>query len=87
MAASVPICSATSTVPQGEQEQASRRSVAPLREKPPEHRRVLIIGSGRDVLIADEQGIEPGAMCRRGSLDHPARSFARIFYVRVVARE
>ena len=60
---------------------------APLREKPPEHRRVLVIGCGRDVLVADEQGIEPGAMRRRGALDHPPRSFARVFGVRVIARE
>jgi hypothetical protein len=39
------------------------------------------------VLIADKQGIEPGAACRRGSLDHPARSLARIYHVRVIARE
>jgi hypothetical protein len=39
------------------------------------------------VLIPDEQGIEPGAVCRRGSLDHPARSLARIFHGRVIARE
>jgi hypothetical protein len=39
------------------------------------------------MLIADKQGSEPGAVCRRGSLDHPARSLARIFHVRVIARE
>jgi hypothetical protein len=39
------------------------------------------------VLIADEQGIEPGAVCRRRSLDHPARSLARIFHAGVIARE
>jgi hypothetical protein len=39
------------------------------------------------VLITNEQGIEPGAVCRRGSLDHPARSLARICPVRVIARQ
>ena len=39
------------------------------------------------MLIADTQGIEPGALCRRGSLDHPARSLTGIFHVRVIARE
>jgi hypothetical protein len=39
------------------------------------------------VLIADEQGIEPDAVGRRGSLDHPARSLARIFQLGVIARE
>jgi len=39
------------------------------------------------VLIADKQGIEPGAACRRGALDHPARSLARIFHIQVIARE
>jgi hypothetical protein len=39
------------------------------------------------VLIADEQGIEPGAVGCRGSLDYPARSLARVFHVRVIARE
>jgi hypothetical protein len=74
-------------VPQREQEQAPGRGLAPLREQPPEHRRVLIIGRGRDVLIADKQGIERRTAGRRGSLDHPARSLARIFSVRVIARE
>ena len=74
-------------VPQGEQKEASGRSLAPFGEKPPEHRRVLIIQRRRHVLIADEQGIEPGAVSRRGSLDHPARSLARILHVGVIARE
>ena len=74
-------------VPQGEQEQAPGRGLAPLREKPPEHRRVLIIGRGRHVLIADKQGIERRTACRRRSLDHPARSLARICRVRVIARQ
>ena len=39
------------------------------------------------MLIADEQGIEPGAVYRRGSLDHPARSLARVFCVWVIARQ
>jgi hypothetical protein len=39
------------------------------------------------VLIADKQGVERSTVCRRGSLDHPARSLARIFYVRVIAGE
>ena len=39
------------------------------------------------MLIADKQGIEPGAACRRRPLDHPARSLARIFHVRVIARQ
>jgi hypothetical protein len=39
------------------------------------------------VLIADEQGVKPGAVRRGGSLDHPARSLARVFRVRVIARE
>src|SRR5205823_12365178 len=47
----------------------------------------LIIGRGRDVLIADKQGIELGTAGRRGPLDHPARSLTRIFQVRVIARE
>ena len=39
------------------------------------------------MLIADKQGIEAGAMCRRRSLDHPARPLARVFGVRVIACE
>jgi hypothetical protein len=39
------------------------------------------------VLIADKQGIKRRTAGRRGSLDHPARSLARIFSVRVIARE
>jgi hypothetical protein len=39
------------------------------------------------VLIADKQGIERGTAGRRRSLDHPARCLARIFYVRVIARQ
>ena len=74
-------------VPQRQQEQAPGRRLAPFREKPPEDRRVLIIGRGRHVLIADKQGIERGTACRRGPLDHPARSLARIFHVRVIARQ
>jgi hypothetical protein len=74
-------------VPQREQEQAAGRGFAPLREQPSEHRRVLIIGRGRHVLIADKQGIERSTARRRGSLDHPARSLARIFHVRVIARQ
>jgi hypothetical protein len=42
-------------VPQGEQEQATGRRLAPLREQPPEHRRILVVGRGRGVLIADKQ--------------------------------
>jgi hypothetical protein len=30
------------------------------------------------MLIADKQRIEPGPVCRCGSLDHPARSSARV---------
>ena len=74
-------------VPQRQQEQAPGRRLAPFREKPPEDRRVLIVGRGRHVLIADKQGIERGTAGRRGPLDHPARSLARIFHVRVIARE
>src|SRR6516162_6000567 len=74
-------------VPQWEQEETAGRGLTPLCKKPPEHRRVLIIGRGGHVLIANEQGIEPGAVRRRGSLDHPARSLARIFHVGVIARE
>ena len=74
-------------VPQREQEQAAGRGLAPLGEQPPQHRRVLIIGRGRHVLIADKQGIECRTVCRRGSLDHPARSLARICHVRVIARQ
>ncbi len=72
-------------VPQREQEQAPGRGLAPLREKPPEHRRVLIIGRGRHVLIADKQGIERRTAGCRGPLDHPARPLARILHVRVIA--
>jgi hypothetical protein len=39
------------------------------------------------VLIADKQGIERSTARRRSSLDHPARSLARIFHVRVIARQ
>ena len=88
MAASVPILlSHQHRVPQGEQEQAPGRGVAPLSEKASEHRGVLVIGRRRDVLIAHKQGIEPGAVRRCGSLDHPARSLARVFRVRVIARQ
>ena len=44
-------------VPQREQEQATGRSLAPLSEEPPEHRRVLIIWRGRHVLITDKQRV------------------------------
>jgi hypothetical protein len=74
-------------VPQGEQEQTAGGGSAPLCEKPTEHRRVLIIGRGRDVLIADEQRIEPGAVSRRGSLNHPMRSLAWVSRVRMIARK
>jgi hypothetical protein len=57
------------------------------RQKPPEHRRVLIIGCRGDVLITDKQGIEPGAVCRPGALDHLARSLERVFRVRVITRQ
>jgi hypothetical protein len=72
-------------VPQREQEQAAGRGFAPLREQPSKHRRVLKIGRGRHVLIADKQGIERSPARRRRSIDHPARSMARIFHVRVIA--
>jgi hypothetical protein len=39
------------------------------------------------VLIADKQGIEGSTLRRRRSLDHLARSLARIFRVRVIARQ
>jgi hypothetical protein len=74
-------------VPQRKQEQASGRGRAPLGKQPPEHWRVLIIGRGGDVLIADKQRVERSTVRRRGSLDHPARSLARIFHVRVIARQ
>jgi hypothetical protein len=89
MAASVPICSATSTgCPQREQEQAPGRGLAPFGEKPPDHRRVLVIGRRRRVLIADKQGIERSTACRHRSLDHPARCLARVCHVRMmIARQ
>jgi len=73
--------------PQGEQEQTTGRSFAPLREKTPEHWRVLIIGRRGDMLIADKKGIEPSAVRRRRSLDHPARALARVPCVRVITCE
>jgi len=39
---------------QREQEEAPGRRLAPFGEKPPEDRRVLIVGRGRHVLIADK---------------------------------
>jgi hypothetical protein len=36
---------------------------------------------------SNAEGVKPGAVCRRGSLDHPARSLAWIFHARVIARE
>jgi hypothetical protein len=39
------------------------------------------------VLIADKQGIERSTACRRRPLDHPARSLARIYHVRMIARQ
>jgi hypothetical protein len=39
------------------------------------------------VVIADKQRIEPRPVCRRGSLDLPARSLARVLRIRVIARE
>jgi hypothetical protein len=74
-------------MPQREQEQAPGRRLTPLSEKSPEHRRVLVIGRGRHVLIADKQGIKRSAAGCRGSLDHPSRSSARIFDFRVIARQ
>ena len=74
-------------VPQRQQEQAPGRRLPPFGEKPPEDRRVLIIGRGRHVLIADKQGIERGTAGRRGPFDHPARSLTRVFDVRVIAGE
>jgi hypothetical protein len=53
-------------VPQREQEQAPGRRLAPLGEKPTEHRRVLIIGRGRHVLITDKQGVERSTAGDRG---------------------
>jgi len=74
-------------MPQREQEQAPGRCLAPLGEKSLEHRRVLVIGRGRHVLITDKQGIKRSAPGCRGSLDHPSRSLARIFDIRVIARQ
>src|SRR5437868_1696528 len=74
-------------MPQRKQEQAVGRGLAPFSEKPPEDRRVLIVGRRRCVLIADEQGIERSMACGRGSLNDPARSLMGVCYLRVIARQ
>jgi hypothetical protein len=60
MAASVPICAATSTgCHKGSKNRHPAGASPHSAQQPPEHRRVLIIGRGRHVLIADKQGIDP----------------------------
>jgi hypothetical protein len=42
-----------------------------------QHRRVLVVGRASDVVVADEQRVEPGGARGRGPLDHPPRARTR----------
>ena len=73
-------------VPQGQEKEAARGLVVPLREQPAHHRHVLVVHARRGVMIAHEEGIEADALRGCRALDHPARAFARVRDV-VAARE
>ena len=81
MAARVPTCSATQhRVPEGKQEQRTRRAIAPLGQQAAEHGRVLVVGHGHAVVVADEQAVEAGVPRGAGLLDHPPRPGTRVVH-------
>jgi hypothetical protein len=73
-------------IPQRQEKQAPGRRVAPLGQEPAEDRHVLVVEPGCGVMVTDEERVEIGLSRRRGALDHPACSLARILH-RVTARQ
>src|SRR5207245_7500713 len=73
-------------VPQGQEKEAARGLVVPLREQPAHHGHVLVVNARRRVVIAHEERVEAGALRGGRALDHPARALVRILDS-VAARE
>ena len=77
--ARVPTCSARVTgCHKRQQEERADRPVPPLGQQPAQHRRVLVVGAPGRVVLAQEQGLQPGVSRGPDPLDHPLRAGAHV---------